>query len=628
MGKEINHIIKQLNNTKKDFPRDKCIHTFFEEQAAKTPDNIALEFGDKKITFAELNSKANRLANYLRKNGVTNEVLVAVCMERSIDTVVCLFAVIKSGGAYVPVDPNYPQERISYLINDSQPEVILTQEKFSDKVNTADAKIINVDRDWGEIEIENSENTGDIVSSENLAYVIYTSGSTGKPKGVMGTHRAAINRFYWMWKSYPFGKGEICCQKTSLSFVDSIWEIFGPLLMGTKLVIISDEELKDNFLFLKMLSEKNISRIVLVPSLLRVILDTYNDAKQNLTNLHYWFCSGEALTFDLYKNFKEALPENNLINLYGSSEVAADVTVFDTRDVKGLDYIPIGKPIFNCEIYVLDSELNSVKAGEQGELYVTGECLARGYLHKADLTKEKFIPNKYNTGNYPLLYKTGDIVRYDEAGNIEYLGRTDHQVKIRGFRIELGEIENAVKEFHKVKEVVVLAKEDAIRSKYLSVYITFYENKNIDENILRNFLKEKIPEYMIPADFIFLDSMPLTPNGKIDRNALIVMQATKFNDEKIFANPKTPTEEAVLEIWQEVLGQNKISVYDNFFNIGGHSLLATKIISRIRKSFDIELPLKTVFEKPTINEMADYIQTIIIKEVIEMSEDEALRLIN
>ncbi len=625
---EVNQIIRNFNNTKCDFPEDKCIFTLFEEQVDKTPSAIALECGNESLTFKELNTRANQLANFLRKSGVGPDVLVGVCIERSIEMIVCLFGILKAGGAYVPIDPKYPKERITYLLNDSKVPILLTHPTLKPHLKEFNSEIIYIDKDWKQFEGEDKENLSTLSSSTNLAYIIYTSGSTGNPKGVMGIHKASVNRFNWMWNNFPFDSAEKCCQKTSLSFVDSIWEIFGPLLKGITLVIISDEILKDNYLFVKNLSVKNISRMVLVPSLLKVILEIYEDAGQSLLELKYWFCSGEPLPIEIYKNFNSLFPLSKLINLYGSSEVAADVTIYDTKNIGDLDYVPIGKPIDNCEVYILNSDLNLVEPGEPGELHIAGECLARGYLYRPELTSEKFIPNPIKEANYSTLYKTGDIVKFFDDGNIKYLGRTDQQVKIRGYRIELGEVEAAINKLQYIKESVVVAEENEINSKYLKAYLVPTRKHEISISNIRQFLGETLPDFMIPSQFIFLEQIPLTPNGKVDRSGLSRTSQINMSRERDVILPSTSTEEALLEIWTEVLDKLIISVDDNFFEIGGHSLAATKIISRIRNAFDIEFPLKKVFENPNIRELANEIEEIIFKEIHELSEEEANKLIN
>lgn len=623
MSANIKDILNKLNDTVSDFPKDKCIHTIFEEQVLKTPNSVAVKSDKGEISFEELNKRANQLSHYLLKKGIGRNSIAAVSSERSIDTIVCLMSVLKCGAAYLPIDPAYPVERINYLLKDSKADLLITQSSFINIFDIDEEKLVCYDEISDKLIAERTENPQTGVDSKSPAYIIYTSGSTGNPKGVVGTHRASINRFFWMWEKYPFKENEVCCQKTSLSFVDSIWEIFGPLLKGIKLVVIGNYELKDTEKFIHILVSEKITRIVLVPSLLRVMLDTMKMNSQSLPDLYYWFSSGEELTIDLYRNFKKLTPNSKLINLYGSSEVAADVTVFDTDETGDLPYIPLGSPISNCEIFILDEELNGVPIGEDGELYVSGECLANGYLHKDELTKERFIPNPF--GKYKLMYKTGDIVRCHSNGNIEYAGRADNQVKLRGFRIELGEIESELCRIEGVSESIVLMVEGAGKSDYLKAFVVPKRNEKVNPAEIRMTLAGKLPDYMIPSEFVLLDELPLTPNGKIDRNKLRSHSDGIKNQNKLVLQPENETEVEVREIWKEVLSLNEIGVTENFFEIGGHSLTATKIISRIRYSFEIEIPLKVIFDKPTIRGLSDEIIRIITEEVTALDEAEVLK---
>jgi amino acid adenylation domain-containing protein len=472
---ERHQLLVEWNKSHADYP-NRCIHELFEAQAARTPDAVALVFEDKQLTYRELNRRANQLAHYLRKRGVGPESLVGVCLERSLELVVGLLGILKAGGAYVPLDPGYPPERLAFMLEDAQVPWLLTEQRLWDKMNVGQdailSHIVRLDADWEAIAEESEQNPASGVTADNLAYVIYTSGSTGRPKGVLGLHRGAVNRFAWMWDAYPFEAGEVCCQRTSLNFVDSVWEIWGPLLQGVRTVLVPDEALKDAEQLVQTLAAHHVTRIVLVPSLLRVILDTFADIRSRLPELKHWVTSGEAISLELAQRFFEALPRSILINLYGSSEVSADVTCYDTgRMSDQLSSVPIGRPLANTQIYLLDRYLNPSPIGVPGELHAGGAGLARGYLNRPELSAEKFIPSPFSEEPGARLYKTGDLARYLPDGNIEYLGRLDHQVKVRGYRIELGEIEAALRAHPAVQETVVMAREDEPGEARLVAYV-------------------------------------------------------------------------------------------------------------------------------------------------------------
>lgn len=455
----------------------KCIHELFEEQVERTPDAPAVIFakgGGKvrcELTYGELNARSNQLAHHLQALGVGPEVLVGICVERSPAMVVGLLAILKAGGAYVPLDPAYPKERLAFMLRDAQVHVLLTTDALVAKLRPyTTAEIVALDAlhlaqqkvsAWDSAD-PSCLGTGLNVSMtlDNLAYVIYTSGSTGRPKGVEGLHRGAVNRFHWMWDTYPFEAGEVACQKTSLSFVDSIGETFGPLLRGVPLVIANDAAAKDPQQLVQLLADEDVTRIIMVPSLLRAFLDMFPDLASRLPKLRHWISGGEVLPIELFERFQKVMPGCTLINLYGSSEASADATWYDSQDFDpsfNLKSIPIGRPITNMQVYILDADLQPVPTGSSGDIYVGGAGLARGYKGRPELTLERFIPNPFRAGR---LYKTGDLGRYLPDGNIEYLGRSDHQVKIRGFRIELGEIETALVQHPAVRQAIVVAREN------------------------------------------------------------------------------------------------------------------------------------------------------------------------
>jgi amino acid adenylation domain-containing protein len=640
---EQQQLLVEWNETESEYPLDQGIHELFEAQAERTPDAVAVVFEGQQLTYGELNRKANQLAHYLIQRGVGLEVLVGICTERSLEMVIGLLGILKAGGAYVPLDPAYPQERLAFMLSDTQVPVLLTQQRLVERLPEHEAQVICLDSDCDSIAQESKQNPVSSSTADNLAYVIYTSGSTGKPKGVLGLHRGAVNRFQWMWETYPFTQQEVCCQKTSLNFVDSVWEIFGPLLQGVPTVIVSDRVLKDPQQFVETLASNNVTRLVLVPSLLRVLLDTYSNLQQRLPKLKLWVTSGEALSFDLLQNFRQIMPESILLNLYGSSEVSADVTCYSIKPQdKAPLHVAIGRPIANTQIYLLDRHLQPVPIGVPGELYVGGSGLARGYLNQPEMTQERFIPNPFIDFGLPILdfrlgdssqnlescenaqfsnpkskiqnpklsarlYKTGDLARYLPDGNIEFLGRIDNQVKLRGFRIELGEIEAVLSQHPGVREVVVLAREDEPNNKQLVAYVVAHPEEAIALNELQRLLKEKLPDYMVPSAFVMLEGLPLLPNGKVDLLSLPAPNLTRSNLEAAYQAPRTEIERTIATIWQEVLHVEEVGIHDNFFELGGHSLLLVQVHSKLQNIFQRIFPLVGMFQYPTISYLAEYL---------------------
>ncbi len=619
---ERHEMVSVWNQTAVAYPKDKCIHQLFEEQAARTPDAVAVIFGGQRaLTYGELNARANRLAHHLRAQGVGAETLVGICVERSPEMVVGLLGILKAGGAYVPLDPSYPRQRLAFMLQDAGVAALLTQSQLLDRLPPTTARVICLDRDWTEIGAQPSDNPdspGSPVRADNLAYVIYTSGSTGQPKGVQAPHQAAVNRFAWMWRAMPFAAHEVCCQKTALSFVDSVWEIFGPLLQGVPSVIIPDAVVKDPSRFVTTLRDHKVTRLVLVPSLLRAMLESEAQLQARLPHLTHWVCSGEALSIELVQRFYAQLPNARLINLYGSSEVAADATWYDTRDLPHttdpqVTSVPIGQPIANIQCYILDGAQQPAPPGVQGELYIGGDGLARGYHQRPDLTNERFIPNPFGPGR---LFKTGDLARWllgstpQTCPNIEFLGRADHQVKLRGFRIELGEIEAALRQHTAVQEAIVVVLDGADEEKRLVAYLVGEKVNAQDPSALselRDHLTRKLPDYMIPAAFVLLDALPLTPNGKVDRKALPAPDGSAIVKNAEFAPPQTPIEEALADIWARNLGVTPVGRHDHFFVMGGHSLLATQVMTSIQQRLQTTLPIRAIFDHPTLAGLAEQI---------------------
>ncbi|MBW4537463.1 MAG: amino acid adenylation domain-containing protein [Pleurocapsa minor HA4230-MV1] len=599
----------QTSTTIAENKLQQCIPQLFEAQVTKTPDAVAVVFEDSQLTYRELNSKANQLAHYLQQNGVKSEIIVGICCDRSLEMVIGLLGILKAGGAYLPIDPSYPSERIKFIVEDAELNLILTQQHLRASLSFHQAQLICLDTDWENIAQQDCNNPINNATPESLAYVIYTSGSTGTPKGVMNTHRGICNRLLWMQEAYQLTVDDSVLQKTPFSFDVSVWEFFWTLSTGARLVIAKPGGHQDSAYLVKQISHHNITTIHFVPSMLQVFLE--ESEVETLTSLKRVICSGEALSVALQQRFFDRFARLNseLHNLYGPTEAAIDVTYWQCRADSNLNIIPIGRPIANTQIYILDRHLQPLPIGVPGEIHIGGVGVARGYLNRPELTKEKFIPNPFTVNNQQI-YKTGDKARYLPSGNIEFLGRIDNQVKLRGFRIELGEIEAILNQHSLIKENVVILREDNLEDQKLVAYIVTLTNSRLPLPELRNFLREKLPEYAIPSAFVFLEQLPISANGKIDRKSLPIPTEI-FDSTNNYTPPTNAIEEILAGIWAKILQRQRVGIYDNFFDLGGHSLLATQVISRIREAFAIELPIRCLFESPSVAQLAE---TLIIRE--------------
>src|ERR1043165_5511698 len=636
---ELNRVLIEWNETTTSSEETICLHQVFEKQVRRAGERIAVKYGDNVISYRELNQRANKLAGILVARGVKSEAIVGICLNRSIETYVGILAVLKAGGAYLPLDPVYPGERLQFMARDSELTLLLTQRSLVEKFAGTTAPVLLLDALQDELAAMSGENPGLNADPDNLAYLMYTSGSTGQPKGVAATHRATMNRCSWMWRVYPFGPDEVCCQKTSLSFVDSVWEIFGPLLQGTASVIIPDAILKDPFLFVETLGAHRVTRLVLVPSLLRVLLETVPELEQKLPQLRLWVTSGEALPADLVEKFTRQLPDSVLLNLYGSSEVAADVTCYQVAGGESSKSVPIGRPIANTEIYILDSQMQPTPIGVVGHLYIGGTNLARGYHKRPDLTAERFVVHPFSKAGGGRLYRTGDLACYRPDGNIEYRGRVDNQVKLRGFRIELGEIEGTLRRHAAVADAVVVLREDQDGDPRLVAYVVRSSGAAVQTTELRSFLQQTLPDHMIPSAFVTMEALPLMPSRNVDRRHLPAPDQSRPDLDESFVMPRTPVEEEIARIWEHVLKIDRVGVYDNFFALGGHSLIATQVISRLSETLEVDLPLRVIFEQPTVAGVAQAVvqyQTIasegetarLLAELALLSDEEAQRLLD
>jgi amino acid adenylation domain-containing protein len=622
---EKQQLLVDWNDTETHYPQEKCIHQRFEEQVQKTPDAIALVFEDLHLTYRELNKKANRLAQYLQSLGIKPDVIVGICMERSLEMVIGILAILKAGGAYLPLDPTYPHERLAFMMADAQVSILLTQNHLVETLpSQQQAHVICVDKSSqalittqsfaqhrddfaprppnsaGKRVASSQHNLISEVKPENLAYVIYTSGSTGTPKGVMNTHLGLSNRLLWMQDEYHLTNGDRILQKTPFSFDVSVWEFFWPLFTGATLVVAKPEGHRDSAYLVNLIASEQITTLHFVPSMLQVFIEEPQLRKCH--SLQRVFCSGEALSVALIERFF-ARSDAGLHNLYGPTEAAIDVTSWHCQRNSERENVPIGRPIANTEIYILDRNLKPVPIGVVGELHLGGLGLAKGYLNRTQLTEERFIANPFQQGER--LYKTGDLARYHRDGTIEYLGRIDHQVKIRGFRLELGEIEAVLSQHPIVREVIVMARGETYEDKQLVAYLV--GERSLTTNELRNYLKEFLPEYAIPSLFVWLDSLPLLANGKVNRRALPMPDKLRPTLTETYQAPNSEIERAIANIWQEVLNLEKIGIHDNFFDLGGHSLLIVRVTHQLNTVLNQNLSVVEMFQNPTIDSLARYL---------------------
>jgi amino acid adenylation domain-containing protein len=601
--RERRQVLYEWNETAQEYAKEKCIQQLFEEQVEKSPEAVAVVFEDAALTYRELNRRANQLAHYLREMGVKPEERVGLCMERSLEMIVGLLGVLKAGGAYVPLDPGYPSERLQFMLEDSDTSFLITQKRIAGQLPEVALPRVYLDSDWSVLEQYSDAALAPNTQASNLAYVIYTSGSTGKPKAVAAVHSAVMNRIAAQREIAAISEEEVCCQKTSIGFVDAVAETWSPLMSGRPLIVASEAAAKDPEELLSLIRSEGITRLVTVPTLAWSLVQSPR-AQWGLMSLRSWTLSGEALSADLLRELKQRLPECRFINLYGSSEVAADATCYAEADVERLT-IPIGRPIANTQTYILDEHLEPVPVGVVGELYIGGEGLARGYLGQPGLTAERFIASPYGAEG-SRLYRTGDRARYVADGNLEFMGRADEQVKIRGFRIELGEIEARLAEHPGVREAVVIAREDEPGDKRLVAYWVGVKGEEPGAEDLRNHLLKTLPQYMVPAAFVLLQELPLNRNGKIDRKALPAPDLHGQLQHQYVA-PRTLVEEILCTTWGEVLRVERVGIHDNFFDLGGHSLAMVRVREKVQLKLDKSFPLIAMFEHSTIASLTEYL---------------------
>lgn len=590
-------VLFEWNKTHIIYSEPLCVHKLVEAQVKRTPDAVAAVFENEQLTYHQLNCAANQLARYLQQQGIGPDMPIGICVERSLDMVVGLLAILKAGSPYVPLDPEYPQERLNFMMQDSNIFMLLTQSHLKEFLSENQASVICLDQDyplWTKTDTTNLDTT---VTLDNLAYIMYTSGTTGQPKGVMIPHGAACSHLHWRHSYFPLTSSDRVLQKASLNFDDSFWEIFEPLTAGAQLVIMLPGKHRDIRYLVQTVIQQQITTLCLVPSLLHLFLEETDIEK--CTTLKRVTTGGEALSGKLQRRFFQRL-NAELYNGYGPTEATVAVTFWQCQRWDNRLAVPIGKPISNTQVYLLDAQLQPVPIGVAGEIYIGGSTLAQGYLNRPELTAERFIENPFTSLGIKSsrLYKTGDRARYLKNGSLEFMGRLDNQVKIRGIRIELDEIIAVLHQHPEVQQAVVIAREDEPGDKRLVAYVITATAINTED--LHSYLRNRLPNYMAPSVFVFLKALPLMPNGKVNQQALPIPSISSRRVSTEFIAPRTSVEKKLSQIWCAVLEVEQVGIYDNFFELGGHSLFATQVTSRVRDTFGIELPLRTLFESPTI----------------------------
>src|ERR1043165_7632764 len=597
--RERERLLIEFNETRFAYPADSYIYELFEEQVERSPKATAVVFGEASLSYGELNRRANQLAHHLWKEGVGPDVLVGICAERSLEMVVGLLAILKAGGAYVPFDPTYPQQRLTYMIEDAGVGLLLTQQHLLDRVPPSAARPICLDALPAAVAEERSENPRRNVQAENLAYMIYTSGSTGQPKGAMNRHGALANRLQWMQEEYQLTAADRVLQKTPFSFDVSVWEFFWPLMVGARLVVAQPGGHQDPHYLKELIAKEQVTTVHFVPSMLEVYLE--DGERQASGTLQRVLCSGEALSYTLQQRFMSQ-EKAELHNLYGPTEAAIDVTYRRCTGAGEPGSVSIGRPIANAQIYILDKWRRLAPQGVVGEIYIAGHGLGRGYYRRPELTGERFVANPFSDVPGARMYQTGDLGRFLADGEIEFLGRVDHQVKIRGNRIELGEIEAVLQQHGAVQQAVVVAQAAPSGGQRLVAYVVG-DRATVSTGQLRSYLSETLPDYMAPASFVWLDAVPLTPNGKVDRNALTLMKPPAREG---VAAPRTPVEEKLAAIWCEVLRCEQVGIHDNFLELGGDSILSIQVVARASRA-GLRLTPRDLFEHPTVEALAEVV---------------------
>jgi amino acid adenylation domain-containing protein len=581
------------------------LHGWFEHRVQQAPEMVAVRYSDQALSYHELNGRSNQLARYLRRLGVGPEQLVAICLERGIEMVVAILGILKAGSAYFPLDPNYPAKRLSFMLADSGVRILLSEGNLGKNLASHTGDVVWLDRDRQAIEVESRENLEEEVNADDLAYVIYTSGSTGNPKGAMITHGAICNHMEWIRREFGLGPEDRILQKTPFSFDASVWEFYGALLVGGQLVMAEPGGHGNAGYLVEEVQRSEITVLQLVPSQLRLLVQ--QGRLSGCVSLRQVFSGGEVLSRELGEAFRQQLARP-LCNLYGPTEATVDTSYWCWREEElAGSGVPIGRPVANIHLYLLDMDRNPVSAGVAGELYIGGAGLARGYWRRPDLTAERFVPSPFGAPG-ERIYQTGDLVRWREDGNLEFLGRVDQQVKVRGYRIELGEIETIMRQHEAVAQCVVVAGLERAEERRLVAYVVLETGATMPTvSRWRSHLSERLPDYMIPSVYVQLQELPLTPNGKVDRRRLPAPEAERPELEGAYMAPRTAVEQKLAEIWGEVLGLERVGIHDNFFELGGHSIRALELVARIQAAFAIQVPLQTAFNSATVRVQAEYV---------------------
>jgi len=606
-------LLVEFNQTQTNYPQDKCIHHLFEAQVEKNPNNIAVLFEDQHLTYAKLNQRANQLAHYLQNLGVESEVLVGIYLERTLDIIIAILGILKAGGAYLPLDTALPKEGLAFRLQDAQAPILLTQQSLVEKLPENSAKVVYLDTDSDVIAQESSENPTSKVTGENLVYVLFTSGSTGKPKGVAIEHRQLLNYLYSIQGILSLPAGSSFAHVSTFAADLGNTVIFPSLCSGGCLHVVSSERVADPQALADYCHRHPIDCLKITPSHLAVLLA--NSSSRSILPRQRLVLGGEVASWDLIEQIQQHNPDCQILNHYGPTEATVGVTTFTVKNPAACynkQTVPLGRPLANTQVYVLDKRLQPVPIGVPGELYIGGMGLAREYLNRPELTAERFIINPFAQGTK--LYKTGDLVRYLPDGNLEFLGRTDHQVKIRGFRVELEEIETLLSQHPGVRQVVVSVWEKEPENKGLVAYIVANKKQYLSVSDLRGFLAQNLSEYMIPSAFVMLKTLPLTSNGKVDRLKLPAPDQALLGVEDTYVAPRTSVEKQLTEIWANLLSVERVGVHDNFFELGGHSLLLTQLLVQVRDAFQVDLSLTSLLEFPTVAGLANKIEAIQKKE--------------
>ncbi len=627
---ERQQILLQWNATETPYPFEQTVHQLFEAQAARSPQAVAVKYHDQELTYGELNGRANQIAHYLLQRGVRPDTLVGLCVERSVEMVVAILGILKAGGAYVPLDPTYPAERLAFMVQDAQLSLLLTQRQLADCLPAGSAAVISLDADWSYFRDEDETTPSAEVKPENLAYVIYTSGSTGKPKGVMIPHRGLVNYLTWAIRAYAAAEGKGSPVHSSVAFDLTITSLFSPLLVGKHVVLLPDANSIEGLCEL-LRKEKDFGLLKITPAHLEFLAGALAPHEAADT-ARVFVIGGEALHGEHLAFWCTHAPGTRLVNEYGPTETVVGCCIYEVpTETLPMGPVPIGRPIANTQLYILNPYGQPVPVGVSGELYIGGAGVARGYLNRPELTAEKFVAHPFSSDPNARLYRTGDIARYRPDGVIDYLGRFDDQVKIRGFRVELGEIEAALLMLPGVQQAAVIVREDSPGEKRLIAYLVCASGEARRASSVRESLRERLPAYMIPSAFVQMDALPLTTNGKLDRSALpapdraaitsdvapsgnVDRRALHAPDqgrpevETAFGAPRDRLELQLIKIWEEIFGMQPISVRDDFFELGGYSLLVLRLTAQIEKAFGKHFPPAALFQAPTIEQLASILR--------------------